>query len=292
MDKILKPDRLDLDPSTNEGISTSSAKYRHWKATFENFFTILGDHANTDEKRFQILINYVSPEIYTDISSSTSYTTAIDTLKKLFVKEKNETFARYCLLNRIQKEGESLDQYMIALETLAKACNFDAVTAAQHRQQSIKTAFISGLRSNQIRQRLLEETKDLSETYESALTLESAMVNSEKYLQTHSPFSPVDAATQDSPDEKAVAASLYNNNVNHNPRKQVHSDIKSCTFCGYDIHPRKSYPARDSSCNSCNKLGHWSRVCQSSGRSLGNSSKYKTSRGVANNNNMYCMLIP
>ena len=69
-------------------------------------------------------------------------------------KQKNETFARYCLLNRNQKDGESIDSFMIALEALAQDCNFEEVTALVHRQQSVRTAFISGIKSSQFRQRL------------------------------------------------------------------------------------------------------------------------------------------
>ena len=92
-----------------------------------------------------MLINYVSPEIYNPISSLTSYDEALKTLESLFVKQKNESFARHCLLTRMQNEGEALDQYMIVLEALAKDCKFEAVTAILHREQSIRTAFISGI---------------------------------------------------------------------------------------------------------------------------------------------------
>ena len=87
----------------------------------------------------------------------TQYSQAIEILKSLFVKEKNENFARHCLANRSQNEGESIEQYIMALETLGKQCNFEAVNAVQHREQCIRTAFIGGLHSNHIRQRLLEE---------------------------------------------------------------------------------------------------------------------------------------
>ena len=127
----------------------------------------------------------MSPDIYNLISSQTDYASAVAVLDNIFIKEKNESYSRHCLLSRIQKPDESIDQYMIALQTLAKECKFEAVTAVLHREQSIRTALISGVTSNQIRQRLLEDTKDLNGTLNTALTLEQALKNSEQYVRSH-----------------------------------------------------------------------------------------------------------
>ena len=129
MDKVLKPDRLDLDPNSNVD-SKFSSEYKHWKATFANFLTTLTE-ANSEEKKYQVLINHVRSDIYDKISDQTQYTASLAVLDQLFIKEKNETFARHRLLTRFQKEGETLSQYMYALENLAKDCyKFEAVTAS------------------------------------------------------------------------------------------------------------------------------------------------------------------
>ena len=49
-----------------------------------------------------------------------SITAAIELLRALFVKVKNENFARHCLAYRTQKDGESIEQYILVLEKLAK----------------------------------------------------------------------------------------------------------------------------------------------------------------------------
>ena len=47
-------------------------------------------------------------------------------------------------------------------ESLYEDCNFESVTAEQHKNEYIRDSFISGLQSNSIRQRLLENnTLDL-----------------------------------------------------------------------------------------------------------------------------------
>lgn len=50
--------------------------------------------------------------------------------------------------------SETIDKYLKAPKTLAK--NVKAVTALQNRDDFIREAFISGISSNTIRQRLLE----------------------------------------------------------------------------------------------------------------------------------------
>ena len=231
MDKILRPDRLELNPNTSVD-GAHSNRYVHWKATFDNFLGTLGENAATDEQKYTILINYVSPDIYLHISSKTKYSDAITLLKSLFVKEKNENFARHCLAYRTQKDGESIEQYILTLETLAKECNFKKVEAIEHQEQCIRTAFIGGLKNCQIRQRLLEETKLLKDTVKSALTLEQAFVNSEQYQRGYSSHSSSVNATFESAvvNESFAAAATASDGVKQSRIKlhKIHLDPTNC----------------------------------------------------------------
>jgi len=74
-----------------------------------------------------------------------------------------------------------LDEYLQNLKRLSVDCDFKEVSAAQHKE-AIRDAFISGLQSKEIRQRLLEE-KDITvqDTVDKALSLEAAQKNAEKF---------------------------------------------------------------------------------------------------------------
>ena len=76
MDKLLRPERLDLLPN-----SENAAKHwRHWLKTFENFLPELEpDHANLNKLR--VLTNYVSSEVYELFSELQTYDEAIALLK-------------------------------------------------------------------------------------------------------------------------------------------------------------------------------------------------------------------
>ena len=56
-----------------------------------------------------------------------------------------------------QKNNESLAEFARTLKEQSKDCNFQAVTAKQHRDKMMRDAFIGGLSNSSIRQRLLEE---------------------------------------------------------------------------------------------------------------------------------------
>ena len=69
---------------------------------------------------------------------------------------RNIVFARHALHSRKQQTGETVNQYYNALKSLARECDFKDVTAVQHQEECICYAFVIGIFSSIIRQRLLE----------------------------------------------------------------------------------------------------------------------------------------
>ena len=143
-------------------------------ASLETYIRKLyGRFATQDLDKLAVLSNFVSPSIFQHIEDCTDYETSIETLQVLFIKPKNDIFARHVLATRKQAPTETLDEYLQALKTLTKDCNFKNVTAAQYCEESIRDAFISGLQSSLIRQRLLEnKTLDLKTMFDQARSLE------------------------------------------------------------------------------------------------------------------------
>ena len=259
MDKVLRPDRLELDLATSTQGGNAN-KFTHWSTTMDNFLETLKGTVTSDEAKYKVLINFISPDIFLHISGLTKYTEASALLQALFVKTKNPNYARHCLAMRTQKEGESIELYLLALEKLAKECDFKDVTAAAHQEECIRTAFISGLSSHQIRQRLLEDTKPLSDTTKAASTLEQALRESKHYNHRAS-------------DEGHLAAtdscSVGQESISHVAAVQGRAQFQSqkggdkhCDYCGYSPHNRKVCPARDAPCHNCDRRGHFSSVCR------------------------------
>ena len=149
MDKALRPDRFEGIANT----SSAAKEFKHWLKTFEAYLAVLPqDNLN----KLTVLTNFVSPSVHEYFSECTEYDDAVKALKDIYVKPTNEVFARHLLATRKQNTGESLDGFLQALKTLSKDCNFKAVTADKNRSDAVRDAFITGIQSNAIRQRLLE----------------------------------------------------------------------------------------------------------------------------------------
>lgn len=251
MDRLLRPNRLDLDPNS----PTASKEWKHWRRTFTNFIEECGEDA---PDKFRTLVNCVSHNVFDYIEECTDYESAIDTLQKLYVKTPNEVFARHLLATRRQQPGESLDEYLQELRKLSKDCNLKAVTAEQYREELIRDSFINGISSPLIRQRLLENrTLDLQTAYNQAYSLDLAQRNAGAYTSTP-PSSYTAAIAPPQQPRPADTASFEDQAV-----AATYTKKKTCFFCGGPFHNRRNCPARDASCHICGKKGHFSKVCMS-----------------------------
>ena len=180
MERYLQPERFDCSPNS----SLSSKQWTHWYKTFSNFLTAISKH---EPDKLATLVNSAAPSVYEFISECKDYESAIETLRKLYIKPKNEVFARHLLATRSQRPGETLDEFIQALKQLSTDCNFKAVSADQYKEESIRDAFIAGLQSQYIRQRLLEnKTLELQAAIDQAMALDLAQKNSETYVSPHS----------------------------------------------------------------------------------------------------------
>ena len=116
-----------------------------------------------------------------------------------------------------------LDEFLQSLKTLSKDGNFQSVSASKYREESIQNAFITGLRSPSIRQRLLENnTLDLKTVFDQARSLELAMRNSESYSSLPSS---VNAAVP-------LATTEDQEQIDPGTLAAVASGASTCFFCG------------------------------------------------------------
>ncbi len=204
--KILRPERFSVLPST----SGADKSWLHWKHTFSTYIAsaittpttpATGDNEGATAApvtdKLDVLI-YISTSVYDYISECENYDSAIETLQSLYVVPKNEIFARHLLNARKQQPGESLDAFLNQLKLLAKDCQYKAVTADVYKQEQIRDAFIDGLLTPSIRQRLLENTTlTLSQAFTQARSLELAQKTSDQY-SIPNPASVVNATNVDS----------------------------------------------------------------------------------------------
>ncbi|XP_072900626.1 uncharacterized protein [Hemitrygon akajei] len=165
-----------------------------------------------------------------------------------YLRPVNPVYARHRLATRKQRPTESTAEFLRDLQALARTCDCQALTAEQHTELLVRDAFVTGVRSVCIRQRLLEKADlTLRSAIETADTIEAAQLYAEEVQPRDSPV----------PSEFAnAAASRGISNPSNSP------GIKLCYFCGLPKHPRNSCPAREATCSSCGKKGHFAKeVC-------------------------------
>ena len=125
----------------------------------------------------------------------------------------------------------------------------------ERQEEAIRDAFISGLQSSLIRQRLLENrTLDLATMLDQARALDAAQKNSELYSAS------VGQSVMAAVPEPMSNAKLHFLQILRLRRQR----LMASAFCGYSQHQRSKCPARDAVCNKCHKKGHYAKVCQSS----------------------------
>ena len=215
----------------------SEDEYGYWKKMMKIYM----EKAQVpDNDKREVLFVLCGQKAFSLIEDCSDFETAIIRLDKKFTKRSSAVMMRHKLRNHRQLEGHSIENFLSDLQAMAKRCPIKALTAEQHRDQLISDAFVSGLQSPSIRQRLLESSEDnLSDLVKTALTMELAIEDAKGLSQSSHITNPT----------LAVSASS--------------SSSKSCYWCGGIIHSKNKCPARNSVCRQCGRKGHWQKVCNS-----------------------------
>ena len=92
MDKVLRPERFEVLPNSNN----AAKRWRHWLKTFKNFSTEVSRNRENLNK-LTVLVNYVSSDVYELFNETATYDDALTLLKSLYVKTPNDIYARHAL---------------------------------------------------------------------------------------------------------------------------------------------------------------------------------------------------
>ncbi|KAL0880953.1 hypothetical protein ABMA27_002114 [Loxostege sticticalis] len=202
--RYLNPEKFSTDPST----PGAELQWSHWLHTFQKFISEEVANASPDLK-LKLLINYLAPGVFAIIKGCASYDEAIELLKNSYEKPRNRILARHILSSRQQKPEESIRDYVRALKLLAQDCDFQAVSAQQNQNDFMCIAFISGINSQKIRQRLLENlTLSFDDAQNQALTLETAEKSLQSFSISSNPTSLLNAIPVQPEQEKEVDNNL------------------------------------------------------------------------------------
>ena len=173
--------------------------------------------------------------------------------QEFFGVRRNVVYERARFNRRVQLEGESAEQYIVALYALAENCDYGAM-----REPLIRDRPIVGIRDAELSERLQLDANLTLESAKKAICQKEAVHGHQQILregETRSNPIRLDAVRGE--DQRRRQPVTRRKRDKHPPTKGK----KHCTRCGGDPHQRESCPASDATCHRCKKKGHFSSQC-------------------------------
>ena len=203
-------------------------------------------HAGIDvEDIHDTLPDVPKPEALTDIQYTTYQKSKLK-LTQYFTPQICNDFAVFELISTKMRGDETVAAYTLRLRELAKKCDFTNWCA----DTMIKALVISNMSDHELRQKLLQKDRTLSEVLIKAQKKEDA------------------AARDQVIDRQRKEGSSSSGGVNRlggswpNKKKpDKNENNKKCSYCGYDTHHGATCPASNRECGICSKKGHFAKMC-------------------------------
>ena len=172
-----------------------------------------------------------------------------------FIPKKNIIFERARFNRRIQRQGESVEEYVRDLHDLAENCDFDK------KSDFIRDRLVIGLLDSSISQQLQMKTDlTLEEAIRTCRHHEMVRLQNEQLASQKSSDAVKQKHTEDRSKYKYRKQREQSNKHRDHGRRS-----STCDKCGYDerrAHARGKCPAEDEQCRLCKKTGHFAKVCR------------------------------
>ena len=240
-------------------VSDPSSLSQRWKAWKRRFETYLVATNVTADKQKRALLLYQAGEETQDLfdtltDTGTDYATALTKLDAYFTPKKNVDYEIFQFRQAVQKEGETIDQFVTRLRKVAATCEFADL------DKELKAAVIQHCQSKQLRRyalreddltldKLLSKARALEASERQASGMES--LNSEKMNRIRQ-------------QNKAGNGKFHFKKHPPTPPKQ---EATQCRKCGHNWpHVDSPCPATGKECRKCGKPNHFARMCKSTKR--------------------------
>ena len=204
---------------------------------------------------------------------------AVGTLIKLTT---NPVVYRKQFDGMVQNSGESVKEFITRLKVCAEDCDFVCPFDETHNltEYHMINRVRSGVADKKLQQELLQKSdqlrtlKDIADYCDNYDTSQQDL----EILHDNPTISAAEYEDDLSHEEVLAAISTYKKSKREDNKrksdKNLSSTKKKCYHCGYDwphVNGAESCPAKSSTCNKCNRKGHFESVCKTNGRSLSTS---------------------
>ncbi|XP_072146220.1 uncharacterized protein [Dermacentor andersoni] len=271
------PPRFDFD---------RTSEWPSWIQLFDDYRFASGLNERSEEAQVRTLLYTMgrqAREIFSTFALAEEEQKKYEVVRKKFdqhfVAARNLVYESACFHRRIQEPGESVDQFVTALHTLADRCDY------KEKERMIRDRFVVGLRDAKLSESL---QMDANLTLASALAkarLKETVQRQQQQLRVtdDEPLVPttsnLDAVSkQGQPRKNSSGQHSVTSSKNSSPgiqgrRPRAQSyrpgTSASCPNCGQEAHPRASCPAKAAKCNYCGCSGHFAAEFQSFARDYG-----------------------
>ncbi|XP_055698118.1 uncharacterized protein LOC129798794 [Phlebotomus papatasi] len=211
------------------------------------------------------LVSLLAPASPED--DSTTYKEMMDTLEEHF-KESNNVIAERCQFNmRVRQEGESVEDYIVEIKSMAQECHFNNCL-----EECLRDRLVSGINDKPLQSKLISK-RDL--TWERARELCIAEFRARRNVKQMEKSMSGGAAIHVLETQKKITKSpnQQKQRFQGGARKKIQgkqqksnnqqssSSGSVCGRCNLS-HNRGECRAYNSICRQCNRKGHWAICCR------------------------------
>uniref|UniRef100_A0A0A9YGK9 RNA-directed DNA polymerase n=1 Tax=Lygus hesperus TaxID=30085 RepID=A0A0A9YGK9_LYGHE len=241
-----------------ENFSFNPEDWIKWKNRYSRFRSISGLEEQSGKKQVDSLIFNLgerAEDIFLSFNLSSyeseNYATVIKKFDEYFIPRKNIIFERAKFLRLKQGQNELIETYVTKLHSLASTCEWGELY-----DEMILLVIVLNMKDGKLSNKLqLEHDLTLDKAI-TAIRLSEDLVRQRRVL--------CDPEQKDPSPNVEEVSKPYNKPGFRRNNEKLEVGAR-CRWCGKKpAHSDKtSCPARNSVCNTCRKIGHYSTVCRS-----------------------------
>ena len=246
---------LQQNPSINWDSKNLRDEWRNFEQHARLMFKGPLKKTSEEEKASYVLlwVGQRGREIFNswDLSDSESKDTNIiyQKFKQFADPKSNKVFFRYQFHKRQQSSEETFESFLTDLKNLVRDCGY----GQDIRDEMVRDRIVSGLFSDQVREKLLTKGDTLTLTSAIDIVTTHEITKQQMCTMTDRKSTPADI--------DAIQGSRFKTGYVQSNQAQIpNRNISSCLNCG-GSHAKGLCPAKGQTCNYCLKLNHYAKVC-------------------------------